>query len=283
MKRFPGKDIILIYTAAVLNSNYRIFQQLRLSVEKICLLYPKKVKCNLCGWSGKSFLSDSWHPHTICPKCNSEVRHRLLVAAMKCIDNLSLEKIVKEKVVLHFAPEKSVQSIISKHARVYITADLFRGDMDLKLNITNMQEVKSENVDVVIACDVLEHVMDDFSAIHEIYRVLRFWGYAIITVPQKDGLEETYEDKSITDPLVREEKYGQYDHLRIYGNSFSSVLEKEGFTVTTVSENDFPDDIVRKHVLFPPVLSERPLATNHRKVYFAQKRPEIKNGIPINY
>ena len=32
-------------------------------------------------------------------------------------------------------------------------------------------------------------------------------------------------------------------------------------------------DLVRKYVLVPPVLSSHRLATNHRKVFFAQKLP----------
>ena len=69
----------------------------------------------------------------------------------------------------------------------------------------------------------------------------------------------------------RERIFGQSDHLRIFGNDMKELLESVGFKVRVISADDFPPDIVKKHVLFPPVFSSHPLATNHRRVYFAQK------------
>jgi SAM-dependent methyltransferase len=105
----------------------------------------------------------------------------------------------------------------------------------------------------------------------EMLRILAPGGRAVITVPQKDNLEKTYSDPSITDPKERERIFGQSDHLRIFGNDMKELLESVGFKVRVISADDFPPDIVKKHVLFPPVFSSHPLATNHRRVYFAQK------------
>jgi SAM-dependent methyltransferase len=134
-----------------------------------------------------------------------------------------------------------------------------------------MQGVESGEYDLLIACDVLEHVKDDKLAMREVSRVLRGGGYAILTVPQKDGLEVTYEDPTITDPLERKKHFGQLDHLRFYGQDFPRFLEAAGFQVAVVDEKSFPEAIVKKHVLFPPILSTTPLATNYRKVFFAHK------------
>ena len=43
--------------------------------------------------------------------------------------------------------------------------------------------------DLLVVCDVLEHVPDHLAAMREMYRVLAPGGCAIITVPQKDHLE----------------------------------------------------------------------------------------------
>jgi SAM-dependent methyltransferase len=134
-----------------------------------------------------------------------------------------------------------------------------------------MKAVADECFDLVIACDVMEHVPDDFVALGEIHRVLTPNGWTILTVPQKDGLERTYEDSDIVTPIGRREAFGQEDHLRIYGEDFSQRIRLCGFRVTTINERDFDADLVRKHVLFPPVISAHPLATNYRKVFFAQK------------
>ena len=51
----------------------------------------------------------------------------------------------------------------------------------------------------------MEHVADDKSALRELRRILRPGGYAILTVPQKDGLLTTFEDSQATTPQEREE------------------------------------------------------------------------------
>ncbi|MEM1169040.1 MAG: methyltransferase domain-containing protein [Cyanobacteria bacterium P01_H01_bin.35] len=234
---------------------------------------PKKVKCNICAWEGKHFLNTYWHPHTVCPKCSASVRHRLLFAAMSDTeDRLSFKNLVEGKKILHFAPEKMLRTIFKNAAASYITADFLRPEYDLKLDISEMSRFPDNNFDLLIACDVLEHVPDHIKAMQEIYRVLAPGGFAILTVPQKDNLETTFEDPSIVDPKEREKIFGQIDHLRIYGDDFSSLLEKStNFKITVVNESDFPDELVKKYVLFPPVLSEDPLATNYRKIFFAQK------------
>jgi hypothetical protein len=78
--------------------------------------HPKIRECNVCGWQGRRFESDSWHPYTLCPKCYSEVRHRLLAAALSHTNGLSVETILKGKAVLHFAPEAVVGELVRKHA-----------------------------------------------------------------------------------------------------------------------------------------------------------------------
>ena len=69
---------------------------------QIAMSYPKAVQCNICQWEGRHFLSDSWHKHIKCPKCHSGIRQRLFLAALQNIENLSFDKIVYNKRILHF-------------------------------------------------------------------------------------------------------------------------------------------------------------------------------------
>jgi predicted SAM-dependent methyltransferase len=153
----------------------------------------------------------------------------------------------------------------------YISADIDKEDVDMRLDMCNMSGVADNSFDLVIACDVLEHVPDDSAALCEIHRVLTLHGWAILTVPQKDNLPTKYEDHTVTTPEGRKEAFGQEDHLRIYGNDFGQFLEAHGFAVTIIDERNFDSRMVQEHVLFPPILSNHPLATNYRKVYFGQK------------
>ena len=235
-------------------------------------LYPTNVECNICGHQAKYFNDNSWHPKTICWKCHSEIRHRLLIAALTYIDQLSFANLVKGKKLLHFAPEPILGNIYKKYVSAYLTADITSQKTDIQLDISNMSKIKSNEFDLVIACDVLEHVKNDHDAIREIYRILSKGGYAILTVPQKDHLENTFEDPAIITAEDRERVFGQSDHLRIYGNDFSEKLKICGFQVNEISSNNFSEELIHKHVLFPPILSLHPLATNYRKIYFASKK-----------
>jgi SAM-dependent methyltransferase len=239
--------------------------------QSVLLSFPKKVQCNICGWEGRHFLSDSWHKYINCPQCRSGIRHRLFFAALQNIEQLSLNKLFLDKTVLHFAPEDIISSKIKNKPTRYVTADYYRQDCDLKLDMSDMPEVAKENFDVVIAFDVLEHVPDYQKALEEVHRILSVNGFGIFTVPQKDNLQETFEDPSIVTPEDREKHFGQSDHLRIFGDDFCGTVESKGFSVTAVSESMFYENIRRKHVLFPLVLSKNPLATNYRKVFFCQK------------
>lgn len=195
----------------------------------------------------------------------------MFFAALQKIENLSFGRIIHDKKILHFAPEEIMSLNIRSKAALYVTADILRQDCDLKLDMSNMHEIIDETFDIIIAFDVLEHVPDYQRALGEVHRILSSKGFGIFTVPQKDSLSKTNEDPDIVSPDDRKKHYGQRDHLRIFGNDFSITLERKGFTVVSVNEDMFPENISRKHVLFPPLLSMNPLATNFRKVFFCQK------------
>jgi SAM-dependent methyltransferase len=190
---------------------------------------------------------------------------------LQTFEQLAIDSLVKGKQVLHFAPEPILTGTFGSYSRTYKTADLLRGDVDLNLDMCAMDDIADNSFDLVVACDVLEHVQSDSRALDELHRILCPGGWAILTVPQKDNLDETYEDASITTAGGRLQAFGQEDHLRIYGSDFVELLNAHGFSVRKIDETDFEPSAVKKHVLFPPVLSSHPLATNYRKVFFGQK------------
>jgi hypothetical protein len=79
-------------------------------------------------------------------------------------------------------------------------------------------------------------VPDDALAMHELRRVMRTGGWAILQVPINYQLESTYEDFTITEPKAREKAFGQVDHVRVYGRDYPGRLQAAGFKVT---EDDY--------------------------------------------
>jgi SAM-dependent methyltransferase len=235
------------------------------------ILSGDNVICPICNWHGSRFIDTYWHEKSICPSCGSDIRHRLLRASFIYIPHLRAEDFLAGRQIIHFAPEKGLSSFFHKISARYVTADLQRNDVDLNIDISDMPSISSQSFDLVIACDVLEHVSQDKLAIQEMNRILRPGGTAIITVPQKDNLMVTYEDSAITTPEGRKEAFGESTHLRIYGADFNNQLKSFGFTLEIINDKSFTEGIVSKHVLKPPKLSQHPLATNYRNLFFCHK------------
>lgn len=94
--------------------------------------------------------------------------------------------------------------------------------------------------DLILCSHVLEHVPNDHQAMRELYRVLKPGGIALILVPIQG--EHTFEDATITDPLLRERYFGQFDHVRTYGIDVIQRLQQAGFSVKAVDVKDIAAD-----------------------------------------
>ena len=93
---------------------------------------------------------------------------------------------------------------------------------------------KNNSFDYVLCNHVLEHISDDKKAMMEIFRVLNFNGTAILQVPINMSNTTTLEDNGITNKQERIEKFGQYDHVRLYGLDYFKRLKNIGFDVNQV-------------------------------------------------
>jgi ubiquinone/menaquinone biosynthesis C-methylase UbiE len=138
--------------------------------------------------------------------------------------------------VLHISPEKCLEIKFRKQfGDGYITADLYSELVMIKMDITKI-EYPDETFDIIICCHVLEHIIDDWKALKELFRVLKNGGLAIIIVPIT--VDETYEDETIIDETERLKAFGQNDHVRRYGYDFTTRLSSTGFKVAIYEVND---------------------------------------------
>jgi SAM-dependent methyltransferase len=146
--------------------------------------------------------------------------------------------------VLHIAPEHKISAWFLKQTSVeYIAGDKFtKGYVypDYTIDIDILNTKFNDNTFNAIICNhVLEHIPDDIAAMTEIFRILKAGGRGILQVPLAYGLDKTVEDLSVKTESEREIKFGQYDHVRLYGLDYTDRLKQCGFEVNVVSPEIF--------------------------------------------
>jgi hypothetical protein len=222
-------------------------QDVRIGLRKI-YYYGHKFNCNLCGASVRT-LFDSGSDLSIlreleviggfrandrCPVCLMGARTRLVGYYL---EHELFERSNRPGRILHIAPERELSRLIRRElANVeYVATDLHiehyeRAMALVEADITSLPW-DCNSFDVIICNHVLEHIPDDRKAMRELYRVTRPHGIAILQVPIASKLSATIEDPSVRCKKERERRFGQGDHVRIYGPDYADRLQREGFKV----------------------------------------------------
>lgn len=185
-----------------------------------------------------------------CPFCFSSDRERLYLLFLENYLKESKNRTIR---ILDFAPNPAFSSALKKNTSVkYESTDLFREDVDLKLNICNMESIKDSTYDVIICSHIIEHVENPKKALSELCRILTKGGIAIIMVPLYWDVKETIEEASHTTEEERWKNYGQYDHVRLYSKAdFLLQVQNAGFTIKEFLSRDFPENLVNLYAISP--------------------------------
>jgi SAM-dependent methyltransferase len=144
----------------------------------------------------------------VCPACGSLERHRLLWLYLRRRGDFFARGLR----VLHFAPEPCLESRL-RGKLDYVSADLEPGTADVVADIAALP-FEQASFDRVLCIHVLEHVRDDAAALRELRRVLAPGGEALIMVPL---LGDTTDEDPDASPDERVRRFGQADHVRLYG------------------------------------------------------------------
>lgn len=133
--------------------------------------------------------------------------------------------------MLHFAPEPAIGRNLERLGiGEYVTADI-EAPADLTVDICDTG-LPGGSFDGIVCSHVLEHVSDDRRAMRELLRLLAPGGEAIVMVPLDSSRETTEDGPEVTEPAERERRFGQHDHLRLYGRDFEARLVEAGFDVS---------------------------------------------------
>ena len=148
------------------------------------------------------------------------------------------------------APEQSFYKRFRKLKNLdYTTCDLDSPIADVKADIQDLP-FEDNSFDVVFCNHVLEHVDNDQKALSELFRVMKPGGWGILQVPIRYQQEKTFEDPTITDRKERIEKFGQYDHVRVYGMDYYETLKNTGFEVEKINLSEkLSDEEIKRFAL----------------------------------
>lgn len=201
------------------------------------------------GRSYREFLPygyEKQRQNVLSPGTLSLERHRLMWLYLNNETGFFKDKLK----VLHMAPEQSFYKRFRKLQNLdYITCDLNSPIADVKADIQDLP-FEDNSFDVIFCNHVLEHVADDKIALKELYRVMKSGGWGIFQVPIRYQRDKTFEDPTITDKKERIEKFGQYDHVRVYGMDYYDTLKSAGFEVEKVNlSNKLSDEEIKRFAL----------------------------------
>lgn len=220
---------------------------MRFGIRKI-LFSGTHATCPLClnnirGWAphggGAKILAERkvvggmLRPNDRCPICHGADRTRLMMFWLEKMGRVG-EKPVS---VLHVAPEYGLYLWLMRQPNIdYVGCDI---DKSRYRHIRNMVDadltalpISDDRFDIVLCSHVLEHVVDDLSAMREIRRVLRPDGTALLLVPEAIDGSDPDEDPNIVSPEERHEHFGQWDHVRLYTRElFNERLTQAGFSI----------------------------------------------------
>ena len=201
----------------------------------------------------KKIVGGGYRDNLVCPRCFSVDRDRMIYLYL----TEKTDILTSPKKILHIAPEGSIRALLLSlpHIEYHDGIKYHEGYYyDRNVNILDVTQIPFEDntFDVVICNHVLEHIVDDRKALSEIYRIMKPGAWAILQVPISLKLHDTFEDLSVTTPEEREKVFGQFDHVRIYGQDYPNLLEKRGFSVKRYSPFDEThQEELKKYALNP--------------------------------
>lgn len=200
------------------------------------VLRGRRYGCPICNKRYSYFLPyEGIFPsyNALCPGCYSLERHRTL---WLCLQYLQARGDLRLKgKMLHVAPELSLAKKF-KSLFDYLSVDMDASKAMKAADITRLG-FPDNNFHAIVCNHVLEHVPSDRQAMSELYRVLKPGGWASLQVPRTESL--TDEDPTVTDPQERLRRFGQEDHVRLYGKDYFDRLREAGFRVEVLKWMDF--------------------------------------------
>jgi SAM-dependent methyltransferase len=205
-------------------------------------------ECCLCGWQGPFFLSayyyDNYRKGVFCPRCGSAERHRTL----KIFLERELGDFLREqrRAVLDIAPIARAESLFAFAPVEYVSVDLASPLAQVRNDLCRLS-FPDAHFDFVLCYHVLEHIPDEDGALHELFRVLRPGGLALLQVP--------WDPREVTTVEYGAPREAEEGHVRRYGRDVAERWMSAGFeTLFSNAALSLGEDLIRRHGLDRDIL-----------------------------
>ncbi len=181
---------------------------------------------------------ETWRgrPQERCPRCKALKRHRQDWLFLKRV--LQIEQARGR--MLHTAPEHGLYKLLNRLPYLdYTTCDIVPSKSVMhQVDLTNCERYTDDSFDYIYSSHVLEHIADLSAALHQLYRISKPGGCAILQVPLRDG--PTFVHPEAVDRESRKRFHGHPDHKRWPGREdWHVILAEPGWSVTIARVGDF--------------------------------------------
>lgn len=185
----------------------------------------RTVRCPFCHWEGWRFLTagDRWEANRLCPRCGSLERYRMVA--------LVLDRLLESRRDVHLleiAPKPSIPLLCKRRGWSYVSSDLDSPYAQVHADLRAMP-MPDASYDAIVCLHVMEHIPDDRAAYAEIARLIKPDGFALIGVPLGGALTQEGAPKH-----EWTQRYGQHDHVRLYGMDIVDRMQSCGLAVETI-------------------------------------------------
>jgi SAM-dependent methyltransferase len=199
--------------------------------------------CVACKREVPGFTFYSYRPFG-CPFCRSSPRERFVFYALES-GLITLPEAPLR--VLHVAPGERQLTARLRAAGEYLAGDIdpgaHRGGGVVYVDLTRTRF--DRGFDLLYASHVLEHIVDDRAAMRNIRELLTPRGLAVILVPIHDA--RTIDGGPDLSARERERRFGQWNHVRIYGMDIVDRLEAAGLHVDVVDSARLPAEVIARN------------------------------------
>ncbi len=183
----------------------------------------KYCECTICGWKGMRFnpayYKDGFLENVICVNCDSWGRHRRAWGLLH--DGGYLQKNMK---ILDTAPMKMLSQKIQQCHVHYTSIDIETDRRPTIQGDLTKIPFKDNSFDLVLSMQVLEHIMDDRTALRNLIAVTKDTGTLIISVPfNKTPGSVTHEYGA--------PNWEEFGHVREYGMDVIDRFRNEGLHI----------------------------------------------------